>query len=70
MDGIFGLVEMLKFLYYNRKIKGIRSLIGSVKKKYCNTGIIAVLYYETKKMLKKENINGVSWDGILRIMTL
>jgi hypothetical protein len=49
LNGRLGPVEILKFLYYKRKIDGVRSLIGGVKREYRNTGIIAVLYYETEK---------------------
>lgn len=47
LNGKLGLIGILKFLYYKKKIDGTRSLIGGVKKEYRNTGIIAVLYYET-----------------------
>lgn len=49
LNGRLGPIEMLKFLYYKRKITGARSLIGGVMKEYRETGIIAVLYYETEK---------------------
>jgi len=49
LNGKLGPVEILKFLYYRKKIDGVRSLIGGVKKEYRNSGIIAVLYYETEK---------------------
>lgn len=49
LKGKLNLIGILKFLYYRRKIDGVRSLIGGVKKEYRNTGIIAVLFYETAK---------------------
>jgi hypothetical protein len=49
LNGRLGLIEMLKFLYYRKKIDGVRSLIGGVKKEYRNTGIITLLFYETAK---------------------
>ena len=49
LNGRLGPIEMLKFLYYRKKITGVRSLIGGVKKEFRNTGIIAVLYYQTEK---------------------
>lgn len=58
MNGKMGILEMAKFLYYKNKIKGIRSLIGGVKKEYRNSGIIAVLYYETEKNAFKK---GYEW---------
>ena len=53
LNGRLGPIEILKFLYYKKKIDGVRSLIGGVKKEYRNTGIIAVLYYETEKNVVK-----------------
>ena len=49
LNGRLGPISILKFLYYKRKIKGARSLIGGVKKEYRNSGIIAVLFYETAR---------------------
>jgi len=49
LNGKLGLIEKLKFLYYKKQITGVRSLIGGVMKEYRDTGIIAVLYYETEK---------------------
>ena len=47
LNGRLGPVEILKFLHYKKKIDGTRSIIGGIKKEYRNTGIVAVLYYET-----------------------
>lgn len=49
LNGRMGPLEILKFLYYKRQITGVRSLVGGVIKEYRETGIIAVLYYETEK---------------------
>ena len=49
LNGRLGPIEMLKFLFYKRKITGVRTLVGGVMKEYRETGIIAVLYYETEK---------------------
>jgi hypothetical protein len=49
LNGRLGLIGLMKFLYYKGKINGARSLIGGVKREYRNTGIIAVLFYETAK---------------------
>ena len=49
LNGRLGPIEMLKFLFYKRKVIGARSLIGGVIREYRETGIIAVLYYETEK---------------------
>ena len=61
MNGKLGPIEILKALYYRRKIDGLRSLIGGVKKEYRNTGIIAVLYYETQK---RANSRGYRWGEL------
>lgn len=53
LNGRLGPIEILKFLYYKKKIDGVRSLIGGVIKEYRNTGIIALLYYETEKRAVK-----------------
>lgn len=48
LNGKLGPVQLLKFLYYKRKIKGLRSIIFGLKKEYRRTGINVVLYYETE----------------------
>ncbi len=53
LNGKLGLIGILKFLYYKRKIDGVRSILGGVKKEYRNSGIIAVLSYETEKNIIK-----------------
>lgn len=49
LNGKLGIVEMLKFVYYKKKITGVRSLIGGVTKAFRESGIIAVLYYDSEK---------------------
>ena len=58
LNGKLGLIEMLKFLYYKKKVDGVRSLIAGVKKQYRETGIIAVLFYATEKPALKR---GFKW---------
>lgn len=58
LNGRLGPLEIIKFLYYKRKIKGTRALIGGVKKDYRSTGIIAVLYYQTEINARKK---GYEW---------
>jgi GNAT superfamily N-acetyltransferase len=48
LNGKLGPIQLLKFLYYKRKIKGLRSIIFGLKKEYRRTGINVVLYYETE----------------------
>lgn len=49
LGGKLGPVSLLKFLYYKRKITGLRSIVFGLKKEYRRTGINTVLYYETEK---------------------
>lgn len=49
LNGTLGPINILKFLYYKRKISGLRSLIFGIKKEYRQTGINTVLYYETER---------------------
>jgi len=48
LNGKLGPIQLIKFLYYKRKIKGLRSIIFGLKKEYRRTGINVVLYYETE----------------------
>ncbi len=58
LNGRLGLIEILKFLYYKRKITGVRSLIAGIKKQYRETGIISVLFYESAKTVIRR---GYEW---------
>lgn len=49
LDGKLGPVQLLKFLYYRKKITGLRSIVFGLKKEFRRTGINVVLYYETEK---------------------
>ncbi len=63
LNGKLGPIEVLKFLYYKKKVTGVRSLIGGVKKEYRNTGIIALLYYETEiRGRKKYEWSELGWN--------
>jgi hypothetical protein len=55
LNGKLGPIEMLKFLYYRRKVDGVRALIGGVKKEFRQTGIISLLFYES--VLNSRNRN-------------
>ncbi|MGD8251841.1 MAG: hypothetical protein PVF20_05985, partial [Desulfobacterales bacterium] len=39
---------LFKFLYYRRKITGLRGLVFGLKKEFRMTGINTVLYYESE----------------------
>jgi hypothetical protein len=49
LNGKLGPIGILKFLYYKRKISGLRALLFGIKKEYRRTAINTVLYYETEK---------------------
>ncbi len=49
LNGKLGPIGILKFLYYKKKITGLRALVFGLKKEYRRTGINTVLYYETEK---------------------
>ncbi len=48
LNGRLGLIGILKFLYYKKKITGLRSVVFGIKKEYRRTGISIVMYYETE----------------------
>jgi len=54
LNGKLGLIEILKFLYYRRKIDGCRALVGGVKKRFRKMGgVFAALYSEVEKNGRK-----------------
>lgn len=52
-----GKINLIKFLYYKRKIKKCRGILQYVIPKYQNKGAIAQLFYETGKSMKELNID-------------
>jgi hypothetical protein len=48
LNGTLGPVNLFKFLYYRRKITGLRGLVFGLKKEFRMTGINTVLYYESE----------------------
>lgn len=63
LNGRLGPVEMLKFLYYKRKIKEVRLVIMGVRRKYQKMGLESLLYLESFKAGKKLGVEGgeLSW---------
>jgi len=53
LNGRLNLLGILKFLYYKRKITGIRTLIAGVKKEYRNIGVIGNLLYDGEIVARK-----------------
>jgi hypothetical protein len=47
LNGKLGLFGVLKFLYYSRKIKGVRIMLLGVKPAFQKRGIEGLLYIET-----------------------
>lgn len=48
LNGRLGPLGILKYLYYKRKITGLRGIVFGLKKEYRRTGISTVMYYETE----------------------
>lgn len=63
LNGKFGFIEILKFLWYSRKIKEVRLMVLGVKPEYRRTGINALLYWEIFKAAEKRGYRGgeLSW---------
>jgi len=53
LNGKMGPLEILKFLYWKRKINFIRLMALGVKKKYRTKGLEAILYYEILMACRK-----------------
>lgn len=47
LDGKMDLWGIIKFLWFKRKMKGCRSLVGGCLPEYRRTGLIAEIFYET-----------------------
>jgi hypothetical protein len=58
LNGKLGLIGILKFLYYRKKITGTRALVFGFKQEYRRLGLPALLYYETEKAGLK---HGYKW---------
>jgi GNAT superfamily N-acetyltransferase len=53
LNGKIGLFGIVKFLYYRRRIKGVRSLIFGFKEEYRRLGLPVLLFYETENFARK-----------------
>jgi len=53
INGRLDPIGIIKFFYYRRKIKGLRSLIMGILKEYRLTGIPVLLFMETAKAARK-----------------
>ncbi len=52
LNGKLGLIEIIKYLYYRKRIKGVRALIFGFKEKYRRLGLPILLFYETEKFAR------------------
>ncbi len=58
LNGKLGLVGMVKFLYYRRKITGARAIVFGFKEEFRRLGLPVLLFYETEKYMRKK---GYQW---------
>ncbi len=70
LDGKIGLVGALKFLYYSKKIKDLRTMLLGVKHRYQKRGIEALLYLETfkrglKRGFERSELSWILEDNVL-----
>jgi len=65
IDGKLGPVELLKFLWYSRKITNIRVLTIGVKEKYRKKGVEGLLYLESFKAAMSKGYERAEMSWIL-----
>jgi GNAT superfamily N-acetyltransferase len=58
LNGKLGLIGMVKFLYYRRKITGARAIVFGFKPEYRRLGLPVLLFYETEKYMRQK---GYQW---------
>jgi len=58
LNGKLGLLGIIKYLYYRKRVKGIRSLIFGFKEEYRRLGLPILLFYETEKFART---HGYEW---------
>jgi GNAT superfamily N-acetyltransferase len=49
LNGRLGPIGILKFLYYRRKVRGLRAIVFGLKKEYRRTGIATAMYFEAEQ---------------------
>jgi len=70
VDGKLGLVGLLKFLWYSRKISDIRVMLMGVKEQYRKKGIEGLLYLESFKAAAKKGYKRSEMSWILEDNTV
>ncbi len=64
LNGSLGLIGLVKFAHYRKKIIGLRAFVFGVLKEYRRAGLHAVLYYETEKAAVRYGFQSceLSWN--------
>ena len=70
INGRLGLVGIMKFLWYSRKISDIRVLTMGVKEEYRRKGIEGLLYLESFKAAMKKGYERAEMSWVLEDNTL
>jgi hypothetical protein len=70
INGRLGPIEIVKFLWYSRKISDIRVLTMGVKEEYRKRGIEGLLYLESFKAAKRKGYQRAEMSWILEDNTL
>jgi GNAT superfamily N-acetyltransferase len=58
LNGRLGPVELVKFLYYRRRITGARALVFGFKQEYRRLGLPVLLFYQTEQFMRRR---GYQW---------
>ncbi|MDH5683894.1 MAG: acyl-CoA N-acyltransferase [candidate division WOR-3 bacterium] len=58
LNGKLGLIGIIKFFYYRKRIKGIRALLFGFKEEYRRLGLPVLLFYETEQFARSQ---GYEW---------
>lgn len=70
LHGKLGVLGILKFLWYKRKIKGVRLMILGVKKEFRQQGLESLLYYEAAKAMRTHGFTHCEFSWILEDNTM
>ena len=70
INGRLGPIEIMKFLWYSRKISDIRVLTMGVKEEYRKRGIEGLLYLESFKAAKRKGYQRAEMSWVLEDNTL
>lgn len=64
LNGRLGLVGMLRFLYYRRRVNGARALVFGFKQQFRRLGLPVLLFYETEEYMRRRGYRWceLSWN--------